>query len=406
MEISVENLLYNYFHVEQLKDVLYEIGIPYGHNKEESVNRILDNWIERNREWYDLLEFLDRDDLRDICDDFNIEYDNSLDEDELMMLIEDNKILKIPRKTFPKKPKPHKSINVNNEQYIPNNLHIHVPDRVYNASKGKLNRIIILTMVIWFIFGMSMGVLALDGYFINESTQPISVSKEYLVHIETMNESVGSKSTSQGITAFVTLKGNILLTSTQFSAQNKIKVDVDLAPADSLEDHDEKIIETLPEPFWIIIPDAVNIDDQLEQREYAIINLTKSLSSPKITGSGTIIFSKGGNNEIYIVEPRELHKISDLITEKSHKPVTFTYDMGKGLEEGVNVTNTVYFEDDSTTRIDAPEFSILSSENIQYFADIKTSDSLRSLENTKQTSFSIWMAGTIGVGTAILFRKH
>ena len=276
-------------------------------------------------------------------------------------------------------------------------------------SKRKINPIITVLMVVWFVFGMTMGILALNGYFIPESEQPISVSKEYLVSIETLNEPGINTAKAEAITGFVTLTGDIILKSTQFSAQNPIKVDVALYPDESFEEHSDKIIETLPEPFWIFFPDAINIENKEKKNNgFAIINLTKSFDPPKIAGSGTIIFSKGGNNEVLLIEPRELGLISDLINDKFSKPVSFLYTLGSAVPKGSVMNNTVIYGNESIT-IEKAEFSILTSEKVRYFVEIKTADSLRSLENNKETSFGVWLAitfGPIGLAIVIILKKH
>ena len=289
-----------------------------------------------------------------------------------------------------------------------NNDNSHVSKKLNNLFKGKFNRVIIVGIIIWFIFGISMSFLAIDGYFLKENVQPVSVSKEYLISVETSNETEGIHAKASGLKGFMTLKGTIDLTSTLFSAQNEIKINSKLFPDDSFEGYEDRVIETLPEPFWIIIPDAKNIiNDKIIERDFAIINLTKSYDPPSIVGNGTIIFTKGGNNEIFLIDPQELDKINGLFD--TGKNITFTYQLGKALPVGSNVTNVAYFEEDGSTYIDYVEFSILTSENISYFVEIKTADSLGTLESSKETSLGIWLAvtfGPIGLGMAFLFRKH
>ena len=93
MGISVEDFLYRYFRPDELKDVLVDIGIPVGRTKKERVERILDNWRSHNRDWYELLDYLDWDVLSQICDDFNIGYSDYNTEDSLRNKIGDEWVL-------------------------------------------------------------------------------------------------------------------------------------------------------------------------------------------------------------------------------------------------------------------------------------------------------------------------
>ncbi|MGY5148418.1 MAG: pentapeptide repeat-containing protein [Candidatus Nitrosopumilus sp. bin_7KS] len=107
MGVKVEEFLYDYFGVNQLKDALSNIGVPAGKNKKECVDRILEKWTSYNRSWYDLLNFLDTEDLENICEHFLIEYTDWDDEESLMDKIENARVLDF-RKT-PKKEKRKKS---------------------------------------------------------------------------------------------------------------------------------------------------------------------------------------------------------------------------------------------------------------------------------------------------------
>ena len=99
MGIPVEDFLYRYFNPDQLKEILFDIGIPVGRTKKERIDRILENWQSHNRDWYELLEYLDWSTLSQICDDFNILYSDYAKEDTLRNKIEDEWVLDFRKKT-------------------------------------------------------------------------------------------------------------------------------------------------------------------------------------------------------------------------------------------------------------------------------------------------------------------
>jgi len=72
MGLSIEDLLFDYFGLDDLKYALDKIGKPVSGTKPELVKRIIDNWESRNRYIYDLLDCMEREWLVTICKDFNI----------------------------------------------------------------------------------------------------------------------------------------------------------------------------------------------------------------------------------------------------------------------------------------------------------------------------------------------
>ena len=88
MGITVKNFLDRYFSPNLLKEALSDMGIPVGTTKKERIERIVENWRSHNRDWYELLEYLDWSTLSQICDDFNIRYSDYAREDTLCNKIE------------------------------------------------------------------------------------------------------------------------------------------------------------------------------------------------------------------------------------------------------------------------------------------------------------------------------
>ena len=98
MGIRIEEFLDQYFSSDQLKDLLADMGHPVGGTKKERIVRIIKNWTLHNRDWYELLDFLDWDTLSQICDDFNIPYSDYAKEETLCNTIEENRVLDFRKK--------------------------------------------------------------------------------------------------------------------------------------------------------------------------------------------------------------------------------------------------------------------------------------------------------------------
>ncbi len=73
MGLSVKKLLDDYFGIDQVQDVLGDIGESTSGNKDELVQRVRDNWESHNRDIYELLDFTDKDYLRMICYHYNLD---------------------------------------------------------------------------------------------------------------------------------------------------------------------------------------------------------------------------------------------------------------------------------------------------------------------------------------------
>lgn len=102
MGISPKDFLNRYFSPDQLKEALLNIGAPVGRTKKERIQRIIDNWQSYNRDWYELLGFLDWGTLAKICDDFGIPYNDYNTEETLCNKIEDERVLDFRKETMRK----------------------------------------------------------------------------------------------------------------------------------------------------------------------------------------------------------------------------------------------------------------------------------------------------------------
>ena len=97
----------------------------------------------------------------------------------------------------------------------------------------------------------------------------------------------------------------------------------------------------------------------------------------------------------------ELDNVTDLIWDRLPN-AEFTYSIPE------NRNDTIISHDDGFVEVEPAVFSKLLSETESYQVEIKSSDALNSIEDTKKEGFGLWMAGTFGpMGIAIIFlRRH
>lgn len=151
MGISIEDFLYEYCGIDELKEALDEIGIPAGRTKDERVQKILDNWAARRRKWVDLLNYPGWDDLAKLCDDFKITYYDDDDEDELIKKIKKYKILIPPKNKREIENFPKIKSNQKQSTQVPD-VHFHIGS--INISKGGKIGITIIIAVAALVIGM------------------------------------------------------------------------------------------------------------------------------------------------------------------------------------------------------------------------------------------------------------
>ncbi len=192
MGISAKNFLNRYFGADQLKEPLANIGLPVGSTKKERIDRIIENWSSYNRDWYDLLNYLDWGTLAQICEDFNIMYSEYAKEDTLRNKIADERIL-----DFRKKQK--SSTQKKSYESISSNPIFHMPHN--KRDWGKIG--VILTIIIGLGFGIpslyySMNpslviipesensIRTLDAEFTNEIEKILPESKDKKISVSSV----------------------------------------------------------------------------------------------------------------------------------------------------------------------------------------------------------------------------
>jgi len=73
MGLSMKKLLDDYFRTDEVQDALRDIGEPTSGSKDELVQRVRNNWESYNRDIYELLDFIDKTSLQQICYYYNLD---------------------------------------------------------------------------------------------------------------------------------------------------------------------------------------------------------------------------------------------------------------------------------------------------------------------------------------------
>jgi len=160
MGIRVEDFLNRYFTSDQLKEILDDMGLSLGGTKKDRIDRIIDNWSQHNRDWYELLDFLEWGILAKICDDFNIPYSNYAKEETLSNKIEDNRVLDFRNQekiSKQKKSNETTSINIQGEN-INIGSHNKIEKKSENPSKiPKIQLAVAIVVGFFVILGVVWG---------------------------------------------------------------------------------------------------------------------------------------------------------------------------------------------------------------------------------------------------------
>ena len=375
MGLTIWRLL-EYFSVDELKFLLSIINESQTGNRDTLIERVIIEWPAHNKQWQHLLPYLDVPTLRRICNDYDLGHTGTRD-----VLV--RRIKKQLEENSPQEKKKATKVSIKKIK-----------------SEKKIRRYVLVGIIVWFVIGMTMGLLELNGSFLPIHEQPIQISKEYFVMYQVSEEEGFEGATSTGYAGDAKIEGEIVLKSTLFSADNQIHIKAEFDSED-LGGHDfPSLIKVLPSDYWVLFPDASNlIDGEIKNKELAIINMERNKNS--ISGNGTIIYSSGGIKEIFVVEPRELANLSDLIRDRLPN-AEFTYSIPE------NRNGSIILHDSGFVEVEHTVFSKLLSKTESYQVEIKSSDALNSIENTRKTGFGLWMAGTFGpMGIAIIFlRRH
>ena len=156
MGLSIKKLLDDYFGIDQVQDILRDIGESTSGNKDKLVKLVRDNWESHNRDIYELLDFTDKDNLQMICYHYNLDATKAK-HDVLKRRIKKANLLGSGGKASSqvddsrsfKKPK----INAENNSQV-TDVHFHIGS-VTHSKGGKITIILaIIGIVITIIFSI------------------------------------------------------------------------------------------------------------------------------------------------------------------------------------------------------------------------------------------------------------
>lgn len=376
MGLTVRRLL-DYFSVDDLQFLLSEINESQTGSRQELIERLIIEWSAHNKKWEYFLDYFDVVVLRQICNEYQLDKTGTRD-----LLI--RRIKKEIKRNFVQEKRTPKHKN---------------PDANIR-SVNKHRRYVLAGIIIWFVIGISMSLLELNGYFLPVRENPIPISKEYFVIYQESEEERFGGATTTGYSGESKIEGQIILKSTLFSAGNQINI---LAEFDSegFGGHDfPSLIKVLPSDYWVLFPDASNIvDGKITNKDLAIINMESRENS--ISGNGTIIYSSGGIKDIFVIDPRELDSVADLVRDRL-PDAEFIYSIPE------NRNGSIIFHDSGFIEVEHTVFSKLLSKLETYQIEIKSADDLNSLDDSKKTGFGLWIGLTFGnIGIAVVFlRRH
>ena len=149
MGLSVKKLLDDYFRTDEIQDALRDIGESASGTKDELVQRIRNNWESHNRDIYELLDFIDKTSLQQICYYYNL--DATMAKHDVLK----RRIKKANLLGSGKKPTAH--VNRSHDSLIPKNkskpdtgvtdVHFHIGS-VTHSKGGKIAIAIGITSII------------------------------------------------------------------------------------------------------------------------------------------------------------------------------------------------------------------------------------------------------------------
>ena len=363
MGISVETFLKRYFSSKQLKEPLEGIGLSVGGTKKERIIRIIENWSLYHRDWYELLNYLDWNKLAQICDDFDIWYSGYEREDTLRDRIENEMVLDFRKETM-------KKVKTLPTQYLSKN----------KIQKTKLNPYVIYPLIAWMFFGIIFATLNFSGMFIKTHDEEIDITKKYQVSYESWID----ENTLSGIVEGMSLSGKIILQSTQFSAQNKIDVHIELSPNAGSDIEDMMLLDSIAPPFNVYFVRAQHFDIE-NDKPLADILLKRSSDRTKLIGTGSIIYSKGDNHEIYVLDSSENALKQKLLTVNDSPNSIILFPIHK------KTLNPNGYFDKAGNELKIPTRVELTSTSEPYVIEIKQSDAQTSLDSDKMNAFVTWI---------------
>ena len=159
------------------------------------------------------------------------------------------------------------------------------------------------------IIGIILAILNIGGIFLEPHPAEIDISKKYQVAYETWTDEY----TLSGIFEGMSLTGKITLESTQFSAHNKIDVQIELSHNTGSDLEDIIMLDSIAPPFNVYFVGAQHFGIE-NDKPLADILLKRSSDGTKLIGDGSIIYSKGDQHKIYVLDSSETALKQKLLT--------------------------------------------------------------------------------------------
>ncbi|EGG42790.1 Hypothetical protein Nlim_0345 [Candidatus Nitrosarchaeum limnium SFB1] len=194
-------------------------------------------------------------------------------------------------------------------------------------------------------------VYSLTGGYIQEITKPYPLWKQYQVGFTTVDLPGQYVTHYEYLHGLANVRGDLKLTSTIFSVNNVINVDIILRPefkeslaekaqftvdnppfkSSTIEVSDgytfQKLMDTFPQSFFIVFIGAENIENiEKNNDRFAIINVTRNYDQVYFEGSGSIKYELDGDRDILFLDPNQLSEYITLRKEFTSDPILFKFN--------------------------------------------------------------------------------
>ncbi|MGY5150351.1 MAG: hypothetical protein ACW9W3_09835 [Candidatus Nitrosopumilus sp. bin_68KS] len=204
-----------------------------------------------------------------------------------------------------------------------------------------------LCIVVIFI-GAIQSIYALTGGYVEEILKPFPLWKQYQVGFTTVDLPGKYVTHYEYLHGLANVRGDLNLSSTNFSVKNKIHVDIILRPElremgyetakftvenppfknSTIVVYDghkfQKLMDTFPQPFFIVFIGAENIENiEKDNDRFAIINVTRNYDKVYFEGSGDIKYELDGERTILFLDPTQLNEYMALRKEFTSDIISF-----------------------------------------------------------------------------------
>lgn len=295
MDISLRDFIHKYFYKEDIQAALEDIGESSTGNIDEIEDRLVSTW-PKYRNVYDLLEFLDEEDLLEICYHFNIAYTtdshralkNRIKKSGLLGHTDSSQIMK-------------KSKSDENKVKSKSNK---------VETQKQFQKLLWPPIVLLIICIIGIGFVQLNIFFVNDD-KIIPFQRSYLfsnVEKENPNELPTSLLV---MNYFFDMNGTVNLHTISRSAQNPIDVTIYLEPYNIDQSTPRPISGILPKTLHYIFPNAIEISDEpldITLPKQVTMDLELKNDPLRYEGSKKIKYEDQGSYDFYLRERTDMQK--------------------------------------------------------------------------------------------------